>query len=152
MVVTTLMGIMIAIVIVVSLMPTLTGAIDALPEEDVLIGLSSLLNILPIVVVVVIILVAVAWIGGSAGNIPSVSDWWTERKEEKQRQKASVGEMERYSLSTRDVHWTKASFSSWREDSNLDIPDRTENLDLDIPDQIEDPKDNTWRQRGRVGK
>ena len=67
MLVATVIGIMIAIVVGVNLLPMITESVEEATKdsEDMPAAASALLDILPIVFVAVLILGAVAWIGGS---------------------------------------------------------------------------------------
>lgn len=67
MLIAVLIGIMIAIVVGVALIPTILTTIDALPT-DTPAGLTALVDVLPYVFVAVILLGAVAWIGGGGGG------------------------------------------------------------------------------------
>jgi len=83
MLVATLIGVMIAIVVGINLVPVITETISNVTAEgNVSTGLSGLMSILPMVFVAVIILGAVAFIGGAIGGSTE------ERKERREKVRA----------------------------------------------------------------
>ena len=101
MVVAALIGIMIAVVVGVSLIPTLTHISSTLTNQVVKgnsttdpTAVSSLINVLPFIFIAVIILGAIAWMGthifGGSSEGGELGHWTEEDEDEEEREEKAV--------------------------------------------------------------
>lgn len=145
MLIAVLVGIMVAVVVGVNLLPKIVETIDAIPEEDISTETSALLDILPIILVVVVLLGAIAWIGGCVGgeNTSTGKTRWSTWRDARGGKKAidSLDLLDRtYSLSEHERQDSDESFSL--------IEEKRQEADI----VVKSPDEKTsWRSRGHVG-